>query len=280
MRIDGFTTAYDEEGSGTTVVALHGWPGDRQDFRAVAARLAGDCRVVRPDLRGFGDTTGPADPALVEADGQTRSVVALIEELGAGPCVLAGYDVGSRVAQRVAADRPDLVRALVVAPPLPGAGSRVLTAAAQAEYWYQSFHRLDLVERILDGSRAGVRAYLDHFWTHWSGPAFTPDPAELDRLADAYARPGAFTASIGWYRSGSGTVARSLAERTPDPADRLATPTTVLWPEHDPLFPRAWSDRLSEFLADVVLEPVDGAGHFVPLEAPDVFADAIRRRLP
>ena len=124
-----------------------------------------------------------------------------------------------------------------------------------------------------------MRTYLEHFWAHWSGPDFTPDPARFDALDGAYARPGAFTASIGWYRAGAGTFARSLAEQAPAPLDRVAVPTTVLWPEHDPLFPRAWSDRLDEFYADVDLQFVDGIGHFVPLEAPDRVAEAIRARL-
>jgi pimeloyl-ACP methyl ester carboxylesterase len=62
----------------------------------------------------------------------------------------------------------------------------------------------------------------------------------------------------------------------PDPAARIATPTTVLWPEHDPLFPRAWSDRLGEFFSAVTLEWLDGVGHFSPLKAPVRFAAAIR----
>jgi pimeloyl-ACP methyl ester carboxylesterase len=31
-----------------------------------------------------------------------------------------------------------------------------------------------------------VRAYLAHFWSHWSGPGFEPDPAELDRLGEFF----------------------------------------------------------------------------------------------
>ncbi|GAA5124782.1 alpha/beta hydrolase [Pseudonocardia adelaidensis] len=260
---------------------LHGWPGDRNDHREVVARLSGRCRIVVPDLRGFGESQAPSGalPADFAAEAQARSVLALVEELGMGPAVLAGYDIGSRIAQVAAGARPDLVRALVVAPPLPGIGERVLTPDAHREFWYQAFHRLDLAEELLDGSPAAVRAYLAHFWSHWSGPGFQPDPAELDRLAAAYGRAGAFVASINWYRAGSGAIARSLAERVPAPADRLGVPTTVLWPEHDPLFPRAWSDRLEQFLSDVELRPLDGAGHFAPLEAPDAFAAAIADRL-
>jgi pimeloyl-ACP methyl ester carboxylesterase len=56
-------------------------------------------------------------------------------------------------------------------------------------------------------------------------------------------------------------------------------PLTILWPEHDPLFPRAWSDRVGEWFADVEVRPLDGVGHFMPLEAPEVFAAALRERL-
>jgi pimeloyl-ACP methyl ester carboxylesterase len=49
----------------------------------------------------------------------------------------------------------------------------------------------------------------------------------------------------------------------------------VLWPEHDPLFPREWGDRLDAFFAHAIIEDLPRAGHFSPLEAPDRFASAI-----
>jgi pimeloyl-ACP methyl ester carboxylesterase len=90
-----------------------------------------------------------------------------------------------------------------------------------------------------------------------------------------YERPGAFAASIAWYRAGAGSVAASLAERVPEPDQRIAARTTVLWPEYDPLFPREWSDRIGEFFAAATLTWLDGSGHFSPLEAPDAYAAAI-----
>lgn len=279
--VDGFRLAYDRTGAGPPVVLLHGWPGDRGDHRALAPLLAGAADVVVPDLRGFGASDKhPEEPAhAYSAAAQARSVVGLIEELGLAPPVIAAYDVGSRVARTIAATAPERVRALVLSPPLPGAGRRVLTADAQREFWYQGFHRLGLAEELVDGSPASVRAYLRHFWSHWSGPGFALEPAELDRLVERYGAPGAFTASIAWYRAGAGTIATSLEEEAPAPGDRIAVPTHVLWPEHDPLFPPAWGDRLGEFFADVTLEPLPGVGHFTPLEAPDSLARAIRAAL-
>jgi pimeloyl-ACP methyl ester carboxylesterase len=289
--VDGFRLAYDRVGGGPAVVLLHGWPGDRTDFRAVVPSLASSADVVVPDLRGFGESdkhtsheacrngTQPAhsvDPAAqYSADAQARSVVGLIEELGLDRPVIAGYDIGSRIAQTVARRRPDLVRALVISPPLPGIGRRILTAEAVREFWYQAFHQLDLATRLIDGRPDAVREYLRHFWSHWSGPRFALSDDHLEHLVSVYGSPGAFVASIGWYRAGAGAVARSVAERPPVPEDRLAVPATVLWPEHDPLFPPAWSDRLGEFFTDARLRHLDGVGHFTPVESPDAFVEAV-----
>ena len=273
--VDGFSLAYDRTGSGPPVVLLHGWPGGRSDYRLVAPLLAGSADVVVPDLRGFGDSDRHAvDPDEgYSGDAQARSVTGLLDELGLGPVVLAGYDIGSRIAQVIARQSPERVRALVLTPPMPGAGQRLLDPAVLPEFWYQNFHRLGLSERLLDGDRDAVRSYLEHFWTHWSGPGFVP---ELDHLVEMYSAPGAFTASINWYRAGAGSVATSAAETAPASYDRIGVPTVVLWPEFDPLFPRAWSDRLDEFFASATLQMMPGAGHFSPLEAPETFATAIR----
>ena len=157
--------------------------------------------------------------------------------------VIAGYDIGSRIAQALARTTPRLVRALVIAPPLPGVGQRVPGEHPPREFWYQPFHRLELSERLIDGNPDAVRAYLRHFWTHWSGPGFELDDADLDRLVDLYSGRGAFTASIGWYRGGAGAIASSLCRdgscaRGPDrPAHaralarpRPALPTRVVGP--------------------------------------------------
>jgi pimeloyl-ACP methyl ester carboxylesterase len=279
--VDGFRLAYDRTGDGPPVVLLHGWPGGRADYRLVAPLLAEVADVVVPDLRGFGESDKHAVPPDegYAADAQARSVTGLLDELGLGPVVLAGYDIGSRIAQTVAQLSPERVRALVVTPPVPGAGQRLMDPAVLVEFWYQNLHRTDLPERLLDGDRDAIRTYLEHFWTHWSGPSYTPAEADLDRLADAYSKPGAFTASIGWYRVGPGILVRGLAEQAPPPSERLSVPTSVLWPAHDPLFPSAWADRLGEFFADVTVTPLPDSGHFVPLEAPEAIAAAIRAAL-
>jgi pimeloyl-ACP methyl ester carboxylesterase len=249
--VDGFRLAYDRSGSGAGVLLLHGWPGTRLDYRDVVPLLSDAADVVAPDLRGFGESDKHRAPPAeaYSADAQARRVARLF---------------------------PERVRALVLSPPLPGAGDRVLTPQAQREFWYQAFHQLKLVEEIIDGHAPAVRSYLGHFWSHWSGPSFEQPAAELDRLADLYRAPGAFISSIAWYRAGSGTVATSLREMTTERHEQITVPTAVLWPEFDPLFPQDWRDRLDAFFADVTVTLLPGVGHFIPREAPRELAMAIR----
>jgi pimeloyl-ACP methyl ester carboxylesterase len=272
--IDRFTIAYDRSGGGPPVLLLHGWPGDRTDYDGVVAALGQNTSdLIRPDLRGFGES-GRVSDGDYSADGQVRSIMGLLDELAIERATVCGYDVGSRVAQLLALRHPHRVHALVVAPPLPGIGRRVLEPEAVQEFWYQSFHRLGLATELVDGRPEAVRVYLRHFWNHWSGPDFEISEERLGHLTDRYSPPGAFSASIGWYRAGAATVVRSLAETVPE--QRITVPTRVLWPEHDPLFPRAWADRVHEWFTDVEVADLADVGHFSPVEAPQAFASVIR----
>jgi pimeloyl-ACP methyl ester carboxylesterase len=278
--VDGFRLAFDRFGSPgkPSTVLLHGWPGDRRDYRAVVAQLSDVGDIVVPDLRGFGESDKhPGDPNLCySAEAQVRSVVGLLDQLGLDQVVLGGYDIGSRIAQTLARMHPQRISAAVLSPPLPGIGDRILEPTAQKQFWYQTFHQLTLADDLIDGDPGAVRAYLRHFWNHWSGPQFTIADDDLDQLAAGYQSPGSFIASIGWYRAGAGSVALSLSERAPDPTQRIRVPTQVLWPDSDPLFPPRWADRLDSFFADITVHFCENAGHFTPVECASEFANLVR----
>lgn len=128
---------------------------------------------------------------------------------------------------------------------------------------------------LIDGDPDAVRSYLRHFWSHWSGPGFELASEDEQHLVSVCGPPGAFAASISWYRAGAGSVARSLSEQPPSPPDRIAVPVTVLRPAHDPLFPAEWSDRIGDYFANATLTQLGSSGHFIPREAPQALAAAI-----
>lgn len=104
--------AYSLEGEGPLVIAVPGMGDLRSTFRELVPPLvAAGYRVAVMDLRGQGESdTGFADLGDI---GAGTDVIALIEELG-GPAVVIGNSMGGSAAGWVAAERPDLVKGVVL----------------------------------------------------------------------------------------------------------------------------------------------------------------------
>lgn len=101
--------AHDDAGSGPAVVLLHSGVTDRGMWAAVSAGLEPTHRVVRPDLRGFGDTPIPGE-AYADAD----DVAHLLDVLGIASATVVGASFGGRVALELATRHPDRVGSLVL----------------------------------------------------------------------------------------------------------------------------------------------------------------------
>lgn len=269
------------EGGKPGVVLLHGWPGFWYDWRRLLPLLAEEeVDAVAPDFRGFGDSDRPdlpperyATQGLYAAD-----VLALLDHLGVGRCIIVGYDIGAAVAQDLARRSPERVSALVLFnPSYPGVGERCYEPWAQRETWYQHLHVLPWSDRLVGRDRAAVELYLGHFYDHWVGRKDSVRPEEFRAIVDAFARPGAMGSSLGWYRARAAERARR-GSAYPKTQEKISCPTVVLWGEADPVCPPELSDRLGEFFPNLVsLRRLGGVGHFVPFEAPEEALEAIRK---
>lgn len=97
------------------MVFVHGFSCDSHDWSWQLPHFAATHRVIAPDLRGHGRSGAPAsgyDVASLAAD-----VLALIEHLGCEPVVAVGHSLGGAIAAVMAAERKDLVRAVVAIDP-------------------------------------------------------------------------------------------------------------------------------------------------------------------
>ncbi|MEV1004410.1 alpha/beta hydrolase [Nonomuraea sp. NPDC050202] len=106
---DGGTVHYAKAGSGPGLVMVHGTGGDAvTNYAHLVPGLADLRTVITPDYAGSGHTFDPGgDLTLDLLAGQ---VAAAFEE----PSDLVGFSLGAAVAAKVAADRPELVRRLVL----------------------------------------------------------------------------------------------------------------------------------------------------------------------
>ena len=124
------------EGSGPLVVLLPSRGRDSEDFDTIAAGIvSAGFRVLRPQPRGAGQSTGPMKGLTLHDF--ARDVAAVIRHEGGGRAVIAGHAFGNWVARMTAVDYPELVRGVIIiaaaakAYPKGFAGAKELSAAVK-----------------------------------------------------------------------------------------------------------------------------------------------------
>ncbi|MFD3332811.1 alpha/beta fold hydrolase [Streptomyces sp. NPDC058700] len=136
------------QAAGAGVLLLHGLMGHAGHWAPAVRRLTGGHRVVALDQRGHGASDKPATGPFTR-EAYVADAAAAVEQLGLGPVTLVGHSMGALTAWQLAADRPDLVRALVICDMRASA----LGAASQRAWqdwfrgWPAPFPSLDAVRR-------------------------------------------------------------------------------------------------------------------------------------
>src|SRR5436309_7326571 len=109
-----FAVEYDDVGAGPAVVLLHAFPLSRSMWRPQREDLQSVCRVITPDLRGFGGTGGFEGPPSV--DQMADDVAALLDALPVNePVVVGGLSMGGYVALAFARRFAGRLRGLILA---------------------------------------------------------------------------------------------------------------------------------------------------------------------
>ncbi|KAL6622344.1 hypothetical protein ACP70R_032223 [Stipagrostis hirtigluma subsp. patula] len=114
--VNGISLHVAERGpaDGPAVLLLHGFPELWLSWRhQMAALAARGFRALAPDLRGYGDSSAPADPAAYTMLHIVGDIVALLDHLRLAKVLVVGHDVGAQVAWHLCLFRPDRVRAVV-----------------------------------------------------------------------------------------------------------------------------------------------------------------------
>jgi len=252
----------------------------------VMGPLAAHGAVFAPDLPGAGRTRS-VDPHAGRAEHGARFLADLCEALDLDRVVLHGHSMGALVGALFAARHPEQVARLVLTgPALPGLPDPPRYASA----WRFALGLAPRLARI--PMRAGIRLKTG-LWRRWRA-----DPTD-PRLTEAMARMGtdasrispALLSLIGeeieryrvpWRIDGAIQAAVStLAALTVDEGmvraelERIDVPTLVLWGEQDRVIPRRLVDGLMELHPAWELRIVDGIGHLLPVEAPQLYVELI-----
>src|SRR5436309_15816077 len=105
-------THYVEQGEGDAVLFVHGFVMDHTMYEAQFEELPDRYRCIAIDLRGHGHTECPDGPWSMQDS--VDDVVELIDGLGIAACHLAGMSWGGMIAVRIAVQRPELLRSVIL----------------------------------------------------------------------------------------------------------------------------------------------------------------------
>ena len=236
--------SHDDEGAGPAVVLLHAGVADRRMWDPVTPALAHSFRVIRPDLRGFGQTPQPPGP-YADAD----DVDALLAELAVTDAAVVGSSFGGRVAMELTTLHPARVSSLVLLCP----AYRGLEPTERLKAFGAEEDRL-LEAGDVDGA---VTLNVDTFL----GPAGDGAARDLLRLMQRHA----FDVQIAADTEDPGPEPRRVEV---DPAG-IAVPTVVVSGAHDLDHFREVAELLGEQVPGAETVELDWAGHLPALERPD-----------
>jgi len=282
--------AYEESGGhqARPVILLHGFPYDVRAYDEVSARLvAAGCRVLTPYLRGYGPTRfiSADTPRSGQQASLARDLLDFMDALAIPTATLAGYDWGGRAACITAALWPRRVTGLVT-----GNGYNVQNIARALEprspedehrYWYQWYFHSERGRRGLESNRFALCQLL---WRLWS-PNWAFDAATYARTAASFDNPDFVDVVVHSYRHRYGLVpgdpaVESIEEQLiGQPA--ITVPTTAIDGDGDGVMGSGGcAGHEHHFKAAYERIVIPKAGHNLPQEAPQVFADAILSLTP
>ncbi len=270
------------ERGGPTALLLHGFPEGAFIWDEVMQRVAPHARCVAPNLRGFERSSAPAAVEAYRARHLVADVAALIEQLGAPIDLLVAHDWGGAVAWNLAAQRPGLLkRLLIINSPHPATFLRELrdSAAQREASAYMNFLcRPDAAPLLAENDYARLWPFL----TGMGGAAWL-DEAVRERYRALW-RQG-LEGALNYYRASP--LRPPLAADDPIhtlvlpcEAVTVRVPTTVLWGEGDTALPLALLDGLQAWVPELDVQRVPDATHWLIHERPARVAETMARLLP
>src|ERR1700754_2552215 len=117
LRVNGYDMAYLEVGTGRPLVCVHGTLGDFRTWYPVIGPLSKGHRVIAVSLRHFFPEHWDGSGDDYRMAQHVADMIAFIEHIAPKPIDLMGHSRGGHVAFRVAQQRPELLRKLVLAEP-------------------------------------------------------------------------------------------------------------------------------------------------------------------
>lgn len=302
VATNGIRLQIAEAGEGPLVVLCHGFPESWYSWRHQLHALAeAGYHAVAPDMRGYGRSSRPNDPAAYTTPTLVGDIVGLVQALGEERAVVVGHDWGGPVAWNAALMRPDIFRGVAgLSVPFRPRGTTALIAmlralfgdGAKGTHYMLFFQEPGVAEAALEADvRASLRGFLyaasgdaspEERFTGLLGPGQTFEDVlvqpeklptwltedDVDFYAGEFERTG-FRGGLSYYRAAD----LGWEQLAPFAGARIAVPALYVGGDHDVVVlsrPDA-VENLPDAVPTLVRSPVllPGCGHWTQQERPD-----------
>lgn len=250
IRLPDFSMACEIQGSGQTLLFIHGFPLNRRMWQPQIDALSQVAHLIVPDLRGFGESE--ATPGIYTMDMLAEDCCALLDALHIKePVVICGLSMGGYVAFAFYRRHPERVAALILAATRPGEDS--------PETKSNRDKAIALARR--GGAKAIAESMLPKMFapeTYASQPQVVEMGREIMEMASIEGLIGAL----------SGMKARP--DSTPT-LGQIRVPVLILHGAEDQIVPTSEAEKMRDGIPEARLRIVPAAGHMLNLEQPALF---------
>jgi 3-oxoadipate enol-lactonase len=250
--VNGANLYYHESGRGLPVVLIHGFPLDDRIWHNQVHDLSEVCRVITPDLRGFGQSIGGGSFTIASL---AEDIYILLSQIHALPCVLGGLSMGGYVALAYERQYASTLRGLMLIDTRAGADSPEGRAGRDA--------MIELAKT--QGSVAIADKMLPKMLAGGNVDSGAEVVRELKSIMDAC------PAQTIQYAL---AAMRDRIDYTPTLA-RIVAPTLIIAGESDVLVPSALSQEMHKSISGSTISIIPAAGHMAPMEQPQLVSRAI-----
>ena len=271
IQADGVNIFYREAGApdAPVVLLLHGFPTSSFQYRELIPRLADRCRVIAPDLPGFGFTEVPAQRNYhYTFDALARTMTAFTEALALKKYALYVFDYGAPTGFRVAMAHPDRITAIVTQNGNAYEEGLGDAWAPIQRYWRDpSPENRETLRRALDP--AGLRSQYTDGVPHPE----TIDPVGYTLDAAMIARPGNMDIQLDLFLDYANNV--KLYPTFQEYFRRSKPPTLAIWGKYDPFFIPPGAEAFRRDNPNATVQFLD-TGHFALETHVEEMATAMR----
>ncbi len=263
------------------IIFLHGFPESHRTWRHQIAALSDRYYCIAPDQRGYARSSKPLEVSDYAVPKLVADIFALADALGIDRFTIAAHDWGGAIGWAAALGNPARVERLIIAnAPHPFVFQKTLIMDLDqraASQYIRVFRNDDLERRIAEN---GIDWFFEHsFMRHLTMEDVGPEDRAL--YIDEWSQPGALTAMFNWYRA-SPMAVPAMDEYPPRssfldaPFPKLSMPVLIVWGLEDKALLPCQLEGLDPLIEDLTIVRIEGAGHFVPWEAPDPVSQAMK----